>query len=92
MPRSIFSADMDSDGDIDVLAAFADTDRIVLYENDGSVRLNVIASRLGLHPKHVSTIIEQFLIRDGLVTKNNSIRILTQDGLNHLRKYHLGEV
>ena len=60
----------------------------ILYENDGSTRLNIIASRLGLHPKHVSMIIEQFLIRDGLVTKNNSIRVLTQDGLNHLRQYH----
>ena len=60
----------------------------ILYENDGSTRLNVIASRLGLHPKHVSTIIEQFLIRDGLATKNNSIRVLTQDGLNHLRLNH----
>ena len=61
----------------------------ILYENDGSARLNVIASRLGLHSKHVSIIIEQFLIRDGLVTKNNSIRVLTQDGLNHFRQYHL---
>jgi len=60
----------------------------ILYDNDGSARLNVIASRLGLHPKHVSMIIEQFLIRDGLVTKNNSIRVLTQNGLNHLRQYH----
>ncbi len=60
----------------------------ILYESDGSVRLNVIASRMGLHPKHVSAIIEQFLIRDGLVTKNNSVRVLTQDGLNHLRQFH----
>ncbi len=60
----------------------------ILYENDGSARLNVIASRLGLHPKHVSSIIEQFLIRDGLVTKNNSIRVLTQEGLKHLRQCH----
>jgi Holliday junction DNA helicase RuvB len=60
----------------------------ILYENDGSARLNVIASRLGLHPKHVSSIIEQFLIRDGLVTKNNSVRVLTQDGLSHLRQFH----
>ena len=65
----------------------------ILFENDGSARLNVIGSRLGLNPKHVSTIIEQFLIRDGLVTKNNSIRVLTQDGLNHLRQYHFdGEI
>ena len=63
----------------------------ILYENDGSARLNVIASRLGIHCKHVSVIIEPFLIRDGLVTKNNSVRVLTQDGLNHLRQNHNGE-
>jgi Holliday junction DNA helicase RuvB len=60
----------------------------ILYENDGSARLNIIASRLGLNSKHVSMIIEQFLIRTGLVTKNNSIRVLTQDGLKHLREFH----
>jgi Holliday junction DNA helicase RuvB len=60
----------------------------ILNQNDGLSRLNVIASRLGLNPKHVSTIIEQFLIRSGLVTKNNSVRVLTQDGVNHLQQYH----
>ena len=60
----------------------------ILYENDGSARLNVIASRLGLNPKHVSSIIEQFLIRDGLVTKNNSVRVLTQDGYNYFTACH----
>lgn len=61
----------------------------ILYENDGTARLNVLASRLGLHSRHVSTIIEQFLIRQGLVTKNNSIRVLTQHGLKHFRRCHL---
>ena len=60
----------------------------ILHENDYSTRLNVIASRLGLHPRHVSTIIEQFLIRQGLVTKNNYVRVLTQYGLNHLCQHH----
>ena len=60
----------------------------ILYDNDGTARLNILASRLGLNSKHVSMIIEQFLIRTGLVTKNNSIRVLTQDGLNHLREFH----
>ena len=60
----------------------------ILHENDYSTRLNVIASRLGLHPRHVSIIIEQFLIRQGLVTKNNYVRILTQYGLNHLCQHH----
>jgi Holliday junction DNA helicase RuvB len=64
----------------------------ILYENDNKVRLNVIASRMGLHPRHVSKIIEQFLIRQGLVTKNNSVRVLTQKGLSHLREHHMNEV
>lgn len=61
----------------------------ILLENEGSCRLNILASRLGLHLKHVSTLIEEFLIRDGLVTKSNSIRILTQKGLEHVRTYHM---
>ena len=60
----------------------------ILLENDGSCRLNILASRLGLHLKHVSILIEEFLIREGLVTKSNSVRILTQKGLEHLRTYH----
>ena len=64
----------------------------ILYENDYKVRLNVIASRMGLNPRHVSKIIEEFLIRQGLVTKNNSVRVLTQKGLSHLRKHHMNEV
>lgn len=63
----------------------------ILHENDGSVRLNVIASRMSLHIRHVSNIIESFLIREGLVTKENSLRVLTQKGLNHLRQEHMGE-
>ena len=61
----------------------------ILYENNYQARLNVIASRLGLHPRHVSKIIEQFLIRQGLVTKNNSVRVLTQYGFSHLSQHHL---
>jgi Holliday junction DNA helicase RuvB len=57
----------------------------VLYENECNCRLNVIASRLGLHPKHVSEIIESYLIREGLVTKENSCRVLTASGLEHIR-------
>jgi len=64
----------------------------ILHENDGSTRLNIIASRLGLNIKHVSAILEQFLIREGLVTKNNSVRVLTQKGLEHFRQHHLQQV
>ena len=61
----------------------------ILCENEGTARLNVLASRLSLHPKHVSKIIEEYLIREGLVTKSNSLRILTQIGLEHLRTNHI---
>jgi holliday junction DNA helicase RuvB len=61
----------------------------ILYENDGSARLNVIASRLSLHVRNVSNIIEQYLIREGLATKQNSLRVLTQKGIEHIRSNHL---
>lgn len=61
----------------------------ILHENEGSARLNVIAARLGLNTKHVSAILEQFLIREGFVTKHNSVRVLTQRGLEHFREHHL---
>ena len=57
----------------------------VLYENNSKCRLNIIASRLGLHPKHISEIIESYLIREGLVSKENCCRVLTQAGLEHMR-------
>ena len=61
----------------------------ILHENEGISRLNVLASRLSLHTKHVSNIIENYLIREGLVTKSNSLRVLTQAGLEHIREFHL---
>ncbi len=63
----------------------------ILYDNDGSSRLNVLASCLSLHTKHVSNIIESYLIREGLVTKSNSLRVLTQTGMEHIRNHHLEE-
>lgn len=63
----------------------------ILHENDGTARLNLLASKLYLHTKNVSEIIERFLIREGFVTKSNSLRVLTQYGLEHLRQYHLME-
>ena len=61
----------------------------ILYDHDGSSRLNILASRLSLHTRHVSHIIESYLIREGLVTKSNSLRVLTQTGLEHIRIHHL---
>ena len=51
----------------------------------GSARLNVLASMLGLPTRTVSQVIEQFLVRFGLVVKDkNGLRELTAAGREHL--------
>ncbi len=53
---------------------------------DGSTRLNVIATRLGLPSRTVAEVTEQYLIRAGLVDKDRSgMRQLTAKGLQHAR-------
>lgn len=53
--------------------------------SDGGSRLNVIASTLGLPPRTVSQVTEQFLIRAGLVMKDDQgRRLLTEKGRVHL--------
>jgi Holliday junction DNA helicase RuvB len=53
--------------------------------NDGGVRLNILSSILGLDSKTLSEVIEPFLIRLGLVTKDEqSRRNLTALGREHL--------
>jgi Holliday junction DNA helicase RuvB len=53
--------------------------------NDGAVRLNILASVLGLPAKTIAEVIEPFLIRLGLVTKDEqSRRNLTALGREHL--------
>ena len=50
----------------------------------GPVRLNVIASLLGLPPRTVSQVTEQFLVRAGLVVKDDAgRRQLTAQGREH---------
>jgi len=54
---------------------------------EGSNRLNVIASRLGLPTRTVAEVSEPFLIRVGLVMKDDQgKRNLTAEGRNHLSK------
>lgn len=51
----------------------------------GTNRLNMIASRLGLPARTISEVVESFLIRAGLVDKDEgSRRVLTQQGREHL--------
>lgn len=54
---------------------------------DGPLRINVIASMLGvLDQRIVSNTIEPFLLRAGLIVKDDSgKRVLTQQGQNHIR-------
>lgn len=55
------------------------------YLSEGPTRLNVLASCLGLPSKTVSDVIEPFLIRSRLVTKDNGgRRTLTKEGMDHL--------
>ena len=52
-----------------------------------SLRLNVLASVLGMAPRTLSEVIEPFLVRSGLLIKDkNGLRQLTQDGMDHLSK------
>ena len=55
-----------------------------ILESDGPVRLNVIATRLGLPPRTIAGVVEPFLLREGLVNKNDNGRELTARGREHL--------
>lgn len=52
---------------------------------DGPARLNVLASGLGMPSKTISDVIEPFLIRSKMITKDNGgRRTLTKAGMDHL--------
>ncbi len=54
---------------------------------DGASRLNVVASLLGLPARTVSAVVEPFLLRAGLVVKDDGgRRELTSNGREHLSK------
>jgi Holliday junction DNA helicase RuvB len=55
-----------------------------LDQADGPVRLNVLASRLGLCSRTV-TMHESFLVRSGLVQRTEQGRALTPEGIEYLR-------
>ena len=56
----------------------------MLQEAGGPVRLNVLASRLGLPSKTVSEVFEQYLIRQGLLERTADGRQITAKGREHL--------
>jgi Holliday junction DNA helicase RuvB len=58
---------------------------------EGAIRLNVIASRLGLPARTVSEVVEPFLLRAGLIDKDEgSRRQLTALGREHLARSKQG--
>ena len=60
---------------------------------EGNRRLNVLASILGLPTQTVSTVIEPFLIRSGLIVKDDSgRRQLSGKGREHLSTSHADDV
>lgn len=56
----------------------------LLRAADGPVRLNVIATHLGLPRRTIEAVIEADLIRLGLVTKSEKGRMLTANGRQHI--------
>ena len=59
--------------------------RIMHDASDGHVRLNVLATRLGVPRQTIEKVIEADLIRLGLVNKSDSGRCLTAEGKKHVR-------
>lgn len=60
---------------------------------EGTNRLNVIGSRLGLHARTVAEVVEPFLIRMGLVVKDDQgRRELTAEGREHLSRSRPGGI
>jgi hypothetical protein len=54
---------------------------------DGPMRLNVLASAIGLPPRTISQVTEPFLVRAGLIAKDDqSKRQLTAHGYEHIGK------
>jgi Holliday junction DNA helicase RuvB len=57
----------------------------ILKDAGAAVRLNVLASRLGLPPRTVSDVVERHLVQLGLIDKSPEGRRITAKGLSHLR-------
>ena len=56
----------------------------LLREAQGPIRLNVLATHLGLPRRTVEAVIESELIRLGLVSKADDGRVMTAAGAKHL--------
>jgi Holliday junction DNA helicase RuvB len=50
----------------------------------GSAKLNVLASKIGLPPQTISSVIEPYLLRAELITKEGVDRVITEKGMKHI--------
>ena len=51
---------------------------------NGSNKLNVLSSKTGLPSATISSVIEPFLLREGLIDKDGSNRTITEKGKHHI--------
>ena len=67
--------------------------RLLTLLEHGGLRLNVVATMLGLPAKTVSSVTEDFPLRNGLISKDRyGLRYLTDAGRQHLEKSRLKAV
>ena len=64
----------------------------ILRDGQGPVRLNVIATQLGLPRRSIEMVFEADLMRLGLITKNEKGRMLTAKGADHLSQVSIHEL
>ena len=58
----------------------------LLSDADTPLPLNVLESQLGLPKRTIAHVVEPYLIRERLVTKERSQRLLTPRGIEHIRR------
>jgi holliday junction DNA helicase RuvB len=57
----------------------------ILNDAGSPVRLNVLSSHLGLPSRTIADVLERFLIRQGLIQRTAEGRVITREGMEHLR-------
>ena len=60
----------------------------IVHQHNNLIRLNVIATCMGQSSRSISTNVEPYLIRIGLLSKDSKTgcRVLTEKGLKHIQK------
>lgn len=57
----------------------------LLADGNGAVRPGVIADRLGVPLRTLQSVVEPYLLREGLISRSDSGRTLTTEGMSYLR-------